>query len=142
MSKLTLQDLSKIMRDIDVCMMTTKTSTGGLESRPMSNNRDVDYAGDSYFFADINGSAAQEIAAHAEVNLAYSAQPLLGKNNYISITGTAGLIRDKEMLRQHWVKDVALWFKDGLDSPNIVLIHVKASSIKYWHGWESSDITL
>jgi general stress protein 26 len=143
MSKLTLENISEKMRDIDICMMTTKTASGTLESRPMSNNREVDYKGDSYFFAYDDCSAAQEIKMDPSVGLSLIDQAgLLGKSLYLSITGKADLIKDRAVMVQHWVKDLELWFKDGLDTPGLVLIHVKASRIKYWHGMDEGELSV
>ena len=46
-----LADLAEKMRDIDFTMLSTRAEDGSIGSRPMSNNRDVDYDGDSFFFA-------------------------------------------------------------------------------------------
>ena len=50
MSEWTLEDISEKLRDIDFAMLMTHTETGEIAGRPMSNNRDVEYNGDSYFF--------------------------------------------------------------------------------------------
>ena len=142
MSTLTLKDISKFMRDIDICMMATKTASGAMESRPMSNNRQVDYNGDSYFFANDDCSAVQEIQADPQVNLSLTHEPTLGKNVYISITGKGQLVRDRAEMKKHWVKDVEVWFEDGLDTPGLIMIHVKAQRIKYWQGTEEGELSL
>ena len=142
MSKLTLKDISAAMRHMDICMMVTKTPNGALESRPMSNNREVEYDGDSYFFTDGNFPVAKQIEADAQVNLAFMHEPTLGKSLYISVTGKGEVIRDKAEMKKHWVKDVEVYFKDGIDTPGIAMIHVKASNITYWNGKEEGDIPL
>jgi general stress protein 26 len=38
------------MKEIDICMFLTRTARGKMNCRPMSNNRDVTYKGDCYFF--------------------------------------------------------------------------------------------
>ena len=63
MTQKSLADIADKMRGIDIAMLSTKTAGGEIASRPMSNNGDVDYDGDSYFFtwgssrvvADIEG---------------------------------------------------------------------------------------
>lgn len=143
MSQLNLQDISKIMRDLDLCMLTTKTSDGGLESRPMSNNRKVDYDGDNWFFTDGASSAAQDIAANPQVNVAFSREPgLLTKPVFLSVAGTADLVHDRAEFEKHWDKDIEAWFKDGIDTPGLTLIHVSATSIKYWNGYEDGELRL
>ena len=51
MTDMTLSDLAKKMADIDFCMLSTRTAGGEIAARPMSNNGDVEYDGDSYFFS-------------------------------------------------------------------------------------------
>lgn len=143
MGNLSLRDISGAMRDIDICMLTTKTAMGALESRPMSNNRDVDYDGESYFFAHGDCSAAREIGTNPEVNLSYIHKGgLLGKDMYISVTGKAKIIRDRARMERHWVKDLEVWFEDGIDTPNLVMIQVKAERIQYWKDYKEGEINL
>lgn len=143
MTQMSLRDISDAMKQIDICMMTTKTASGALESRPMSNNREVAYDGDAYFFADGSSSAAREIEADAEVCLSFQHEPaLLGKPLYLSVTGKGRISRDREEMKQHWVKDVEMWFKDGIDTPGLVLIHVKATRIKYWKDYQEGEVRL
>ncbi|MEJ7627295.1 MAG: hypothetical protein WKF35_10555 [Ferruginibacter sp.] len=41
MATLSLSSLAKHMKQIDICMMITQTKRGSMNSRPMSNNKDV-----------------------------------------------------------------------------------------------------
>lgn len=141
MSKLSLQDVARRMRDIDICMLTTRSPAGGLESRPMSNNKNVDWEGDNWFFADGSSSAAQDIASNPQVNVAFSKEPaLLQKPVFFSVMGEAELITDRSEMERHWDKDIEIWFKDGLDTPGLVLIHVRATSVKYWDGHDEGEL--
>lgn len=138
---LKLKEISDIMKHIDICMLTTKAGKA-LESRPMSNNQNVDYKGDSYFFTLDKKAVAKEIKKNADVNLSLSGHHSLlnRKSVYISIIGKAKLIKDKKKFEQNWTKDLDLWFKKGVNTPGLVLIHVKAKSIKYWDGWEEGTV--
>jgi hypothetical protein len=51
MAEKTLQFISTKMKNLDICMLTTTSARGILSARPMSNNGDVKYEGDSYFLA-------------------------------------------------------------------------------------------
>ncbi|CAN5910709.1 pyridoxamine 5'-phosphate oxidase family protein [soil metagenome] len=42
--------LVKLIRGIDLCMMTTHGSNDALHARPMSNNGEVEFDGDAWFF--------------------------------------------------------------------------------------------
>lgn len=50
MTDMTLSDLAKKMAGIDFAMLFTTTENGALAGRPMSNNGDVEYDGDSFYF--------------------------------------------------------------------------------------------
>ncbi|MEO1910926.1 MAG: hypothetical protein ABGX10_10930 [Paracoccus sp. (in: a-proteobacteria)] len=47
MAHKTIQDLAKAMGKIDFTMLTTRTEGGQLATRPMSNNSEVEWDGDS-----------------------------------------------------------------------------------------------
>ena len=144
MAKLKLKDLAAIMKHIDIAMMTTYGPRGILETRPMSNNRDVEYDGNSYFFTMKKQAVAKELAKDNNVNLAFVGHHSIinRKSVYISVIGKAKLIDDKATMKKHWNKDLEIWFKKGLDTPGIVMIAVKAKSIRYWDGWDEGVVTV
>ncbi|THV21282.1 pyridoxamine 5'-phosphate oxidase family protein [Peteryoungia ipomoeae] len=141
---LTLPELSKKMQKIDFCMMITHSGDGTISSRPMSNNGDVDYDGDSYFFSYMETRKVRELTADPTVSLTFTAPPsLLGKPGiFVAVSGRASLIADKAVFEAHWTKDLDRWFKDGIDTPGIVLIKVHADKAEYWDGEENGVISL
>lgn len=50
MEKVSLKKVAAIMKNLDFCMMVTKDGRNTLHSRPISNNGEVEYDGDSWFF--------------------------------------------------------------------------------------------
>lgn len=139
-----LADLAEKMRDVDFTMLSTRAADGAIGSRPMSNNRDVDYDGDSFFFALEETRTVQDIARDPRVGLALQGKPgLLGKPPlFIAIEGNAELIRDKARFAKHWNKDLDYWFADGVDTPGLVLIKVYAERAHYWAGQEEAEVML
>ena len=144
MADKSLSDISEAMRDIDFCMLSTRTPSGSIAARPMSNNREVDYDGDSFFFACDSAHSIGEIEADPNVGLTYHAKDhLLGKPGiFISIEGRAELIRDKGAFAEHWTSGLDRWFKDGIDTPGLVLIKVHAGKLHYWDGGEEGEVRL
>ena len=142
--KLILKELSKKMRSIDFTMLTTRTANGALTARPMSNNGEVDYDGDSWFFTTEDTGMVTDIAADPIVGLTLTGDKgLLGKPGiFIAIEARAELIRDKAQFVAHWTKDLDRWFPQGADSPNLVLIKAHASRIAYWDGEDEGELTL
>lgn len=144
MSDLTLDQLSKKIADIDFTMLVTRTDNGQLAGRPMSNNADVEFDGDSFFFAWDSSRLAGDITRDARVALTLQGKAgLLGKPPMmISIQGSAELIRDKAAFEAHWQDELDRWFTEGVDTPGVVMIKVHAERIHYWDGEEEGEFVL
>ncbi len=142
MSELTLPELSKKMAKLDFAMLTTISLEGGVSARPMSNNGDVDYDGDSYFFAYAQSRKILEIRADNEVGLSYTGAVgmLGGPPLFVSVQGIASLIEDKAAFAEHWTKDLDRYFPEGIDTPGVVMIKVAAETIRYWDGGDEGVI--
>lgn len=140
----TLNDIAEIMRDIDFTMLSTKTADGGIAARPMSNNRDVDYDGDSWFFTTDDTKTVGDIERDPNVGMTlHGNKGLLGKPPvFIAAEGKAELIRDKSQFEAHWTKDLDRWFEQGVDTPGLVLIKVHADHIHYWDGEEGGEVRI
>ena len=142
MTTLTLHDLAKKMAGIDFTMLQTFADNGEIAGRPMSNNGDVDYDGDSWFFALDSTDMVRELQAEPKVALSFTgSKGLLGKPPlFVFVQGKARLVRDKEVMREHWQKSLERWFERGIETPGLVLIHVHAHRIHYWDGEDQGEI--
>jgi len=138
----TLSDIAEAMRKIDFTMLTTTAADGGLAARPMSNNRDVEYDGDSWFFALEETATVRHIASNPRVGLTLHGNVgLLGKPPlFIAAAGFAEIFRDKALFADHWNSDLERWFKQGTDTPGLVLIKVHADRLHYWDGENQGEI--
>jgi len=144
MADMSLQEISEKMRDIDFAVLSTRTEGGALAGRPMSNNREVDYDGDSYFFALDDTRAVGDISRDPHVGLAYQAKSglLHMKPFFLTVEGRASLIKDKAGFEEHWSKDLDAWFKQGIDTPGLTLIRVDAQRLHYWDGYDEGELDL
>lgn len=142
MADYTMDDIAEKMRDIDYAMLSTRSDGGAIAARPMSNNRDVRYNGDSFFFTYEKTRTVEDIGRDAKVGLGFQGKGgLFGKPPvFISVEGNATLIRDKAAFKEHWTSDLDVWFKDGIDTPGIVLIKVSATRLHYWDGTDEAEI--
>lgn len=142
MAELTMHDLSKKMAKLDFAMLTTRSADGVLTARPMSNNGDVEYSGDSYFFAYGDSRKVADIHAGPQVCLGYTgaAGMLGGPPLFVAVEGRAELIDDKALFEAHWTKDLDRYFPEGIDTPGIVMIKVRADLIRYWDGGDEGEL--
>nr|WP_314088249.1 pyridoxamine 5'-phosphate oxidase family protein [uncultured Shinella sp.] len=144
MSSMTLPEIARKLKKIDFCMMSTHGGSSVITNRPMSNNGDVDYDGDSWFFSFEDTRKVADIARDPQVTLAFTEPPsLLGKPGvFISIEGEARISKDKAQFEEHWVPDLDRWFTEGADTPGLVLIQVRGKRVQYWDGEENGTLTL
>ncbi|MET3973223.1 pyridoxamine 5'-phosphate oxidase family protein [Bradyrhizobium sp. S3.9.1] len=143
MSKKSLAEIAKEMAGIDIAILSTHTENGEIANRPMSNNGDVAYDGTSYYFTYEKTRTVSDIQRNPNVALGFSSETgLFAERIYVAVEGTAELIRDKAVFHQHWTSDLDKWFENGVDTPGIVLIKVKANRATYWKGREEGEVGL
>jgi general stress protein 26 len=127
-----MKDLAKVrelIERIKVGMLTTIDREAGLRSRPLQSLQ-VDDEACIWFFTAGSSPKVDEIRHEAgQVCISY-ADPT--KQDYFSITGTARIVRDKAKMRELWTPWVKVWFPQGLDDPDLVLLGVEIESAEYW----------
>ncbi|MET0180200.1 MAG: pyridoxamine 5'-phosphate oxidase family protein [Novosphingobium sp.] len=142
-----LSDIAERMRDIDFCVITTRAEDGSIAGRPMSNNREVDYDGDSYFFTYEDRRIVADLSRDANVGVSFQGSGgllgVVGKPGiFIHVEGKAELIRDRAQFAERWDKALDRWFPDGPDTPGAIMIRVTARRIHYWDGEEEAEVPL
>ncbi len=144
MADLSLKDLSQKMRDIDFAMLSTRSGNGAIAARPMSNNRQVEFEGDTYFFTLDRTHSVADIERDPQVGLTYQGKSgALGmKPFFITVEGQATLIKDKASFAEHWTEDLDRWFEQGVDTPGLTLIRVDAERLHVWDGYDETEIPL
>ena len=120
--------VAELIKDIDVCMLVTRAD-GTVRGRPMSNNGNVEYDGDSWFFSYRDTPKIEQIEADPHVQLAYVATE---RGTWVSIEGKATVVEDDERKRKLWDKELEAWFEGGPDDDDLVLLKVSADRIHAW----------
>lgn len=144
----TLSDISQAMRDIDFCTLSARTADGSIGARPMSNNREVDFTGDAWFFTYDDTRMISDIARDRKIGLAYQGKPgllggVIGKPGiFIAVESDADVVRDKATFAAHWDESLDRWFPQGTETPGLVMIHARARRIHYWDGEEEAEVAL
>lgn len=134
-----IEQVAAMMRDLDFCMLTTRFGDGQLRARPMSNNREVEFDGDVWFFSAADSRKVEDISADPRVELSYADT---ARFVFISLSGKAKIVRDAGKKRELWIEDLERWFKDGPESEDVVLIKVTPDIVAYWNGDDDGEIEL
>ncbi len=144
MAGMSLEQVAKALKDIDFVLFNTLTDNGRIAGRPMSNNREVDYDGDSWFFVDESSRTYSDVRRDPNVTLSVQgSKGLLGKPPlFLSIEGETEVIHDQAVLAEHWTPELKRWWPDGPQSPGLALLKVRAQRIHYWDGEDQGEVPL
>lgn len=129
-----LAKLREIVKAVDICMLTTVNERGELHSRPMSNNREVEFDGDLWFFTYGSSHKVDEVGRVPQVNAGFAD---VGAQQYASLSGRAEVVRDRAKIEELWRPHMRAWFPEGVETPDIALLKVSVERAEYWDGSQS-----
>ncbi len=120
--------LNDLIKDIEFAMMTTVEPDSDLRSRPMATQR-AEFDGTVWFFTRASDPKVSEIRKDQRVNLSYASKD---DNAWVSMSGTAELVRDETRMKDLWQKPLEAYFPDGLEDPDLSLLKVSVNQAEYW----------
>lgn len=116
-------DLAKTFRN---GMLTTRVAAGEMRSRPMIV-AEIDDAGDIWMMSDAQSEKVDEINKDASVAIV-----LQTSDKWLSVSGTAEIVRDTAKVTQLFSEPWKVWFPKGPKDDSIVLIRVQPTHGEYW----------
>lgn len=122
------EKMVSLIKDIRVAMLTTMDENGELRSRPMATNS-ISEEGIVYFFTEANAPKIEELDTNNKVNISYIDRD---EQVYVSISGYASQMKDKNKIAELWTPYMKAWFPKGKEDPNLCLLKVKISKAEYW----------
>jgi general stress protein 26 len=120
--------LEEKIKDVRMAMMTTVEADGTLHSRPMAT-LDMEPDGTLWFFTLASAPKVSELQQHQQINVTY-AKP--EDNLFVSVSGTAQLVRDRQKVEDMWKPYLKPWFPKGKDDPDLALLRVNIAKAEYW----------
>ena len=124
-----IPEIAALLKKIDTCMLATRGDDGELHARPMSNNGQVEWDGDSWFFAPADGRMVAEVRRNPEAVTTYRADDQFA---WVALSGKAEVVEDVEQKRKLWLDELERWFRNGPDDPNLALIRISATGAQWW----------
>ncbi|HLM62129.1 MAG TPA: pyridoxamine 5'-phosphate oxidase family protein [Pyrinomonadaceae bacterium] len=132
-----IEKLKTLVENIDFCMLTT-INGGQLRSRPMST-QEMDEDGDLWFFTSDETHKVDEIEADSRVNAAYSKPD---DNVYVSVSGRAAIVKNRQKIEELWNPTLKAWFPDGLEDPTVCLLKISVEEAEYWDSPNSKIVQI
>ncbi len=120
---------------------TAHPMAGSTGARPMAVQQ-VDDAGHLWFLSADDSHKNEELAADAHVRLFFQGSP---HSDFLMLSGTATLSRDKAKIHELWEPIIKTWFTGGVDDPRITVIEFAPSEGYYWdtkHGMAIAGIKM
>jgi general stress protein 26 len=92
-------------------------------------SKQAEFGGILWFFTNDRSGKIGEIKNNDQINLSYS-DP--GENLYVSVSGTAELVKDKNRIEEYWDPELVAYFPKGIEDPFLILIKVEVKNAEYW----------
>ena len=125
------------MADEKICLFCTYQNNE-IASRPMST-AGIDDDGTMWFFSQKDSEKNEQLRLENKVYLMYIDQD---KHHYLSLTGTAEVVEDRQKVDELWNGFLKAWFEEGKDDPQISLIKVTPEEGHYWDTQNGKLVTL
>ncbi|WP_309083507.1 pyridoxamine 5'-phosphate oxidase family protein [Chelativorans sp.] len=116
----------ELVRKIGICMLVSRDGDD-LRSRPMAAYFDRD-THIIYFLTDADSHKKEELERDPHVALAFADT---GSQTYLSVTGIAEILNDREKVRELWSTPAKAWW-DSPDDPKIRVLKVVPQDAQYW----------
>lgn len=126
-NKEAIQKLTKLAKDIKICMFITMPDDEQ-SSRPMATIEAED-DGTLWFYTSRSSGKTSQIENDHDVHLVYS-HP--GKESYMDVWGKGTVVEDRQKIKELWNPIIKAWFPGGVDDPELCLLRVKPYSAYYW----------
>lgn len=124
-----MDTIQEMVKDLKYTMLVTRNPEDHLHSCPMSTTETSIGAKEIWFIGHKPSETVDNISKNPEVNLAYVTQD---DEKYLSISGTAELVEDREKLDELWAITYNAYFEQGKDDPKVQLIKVVPHGAEYW----------
>lgn len=122
-----VKKLGELIKDVKIAMLTTRTASQKLHSSPLMT-QEVDFDGDLWFLISKTSQKVADIHYDDRVNVSYASP----SGKYVSVTGVAEMVDDKEKVGEIWNKSYQEWFPQGKLDPNIQLLKINVEAAEYW----------
>lgn len=116
-----------LLQTFHTAMLITHTAEDTMHARPMEIAK-ADAECHLWFFTDGTSPKSHEIRQDQQVLVTFQKD----HQKYLSLTGLAQLVTDRSTIGSLWQEDYRVWFPNGVDDPNLTLVHVIPQFAEFW----------
>ena len=121
------EKVHELLLSFHTAMLVTHGGVDFLHARPM----EIAHASPDchvWFFTDTQSPKTREIRQEDSVLLTFQKD----HQKYLSIAGTADLVTDRTLIQSFWKEPFRVWFPEGINDPNLMLMHIIPHHAEYW----------
>lgn len=122
----TNERLSDLINDFSEAMLVTHLEDHSMRGRPMRMAK-IETDGDLWFVTEGDSAKTDEIEKHPQVAVIFQSG-----SKYVSLSGTATITRKQSKINELWSEAWKVWFPEGKNDPNLMLLKVEAEQGEYW----------
>lgn len=108
-------------------MLVTRSSGDELRTVPMAVVH-IEPSGRTWFITARDSGKAHDLETDPRVQLIFSDDSA----NFLTMTGRGSLCAERAKIDEMWKEPFKLWFPEGREDPNIVLIAVEPVRAEFW----------
>lgn len=116
-----------LLKQFNNAILITHAPGGNLRARPMAIAH-LDDACQLWFLSPRESAKIHEIEDNTKVHIVCQNE----NSSYVSMSGRASLVDDRAQVKTIWKEPFRVWFPNGPEDPNCVLIAVKPEEGEYW----------
>jgi len=123
----THEKVHELLQSFHTAMLITHAGKDSMHARPM----EIAHAGgdcDVWFYTDTHSPKTREIRQEDSILLTFQKD----HQKYLTISGTADLVTDREKIKSFWKEPFRVWFPEGSDDPNLMLVHIVPKQAEFW----------
>ena len=97
------------------------------------------FDGDLWFFTETADPKVAEINSNKKVNVSYASPD---RRQYVSVSGTAEMVRDDTKAEVLWEAEFERWFPQGRKRTDLSLINVSVTGVEYWDSSQNTMVQI
>jgi len=121
-------ELAKLIEEFKTAMLVTRGADGHYRARPMALQHHAPEDA-LWFCASMDSEKVRDLQSDPHCAVAMHSSE--NSSSYVSLSGRGEVIRDRQLIHSLWRPDWKVWFPDGPDEEDLVLVKFHPEHVEY-----------